>query len=91
MAFRFAPKDVPAVKQMIGKIAETAKNDPDKIAETINGVVARIKELTIEGKPTKVVLSIRIDADIVEAFKASGKGWQARINEALRRYLKLDG
>ncbi len=31
--------------------------------------------------------TIRFDADILEAFKAGGKGWQTRINDALRDWL----
>ena len=30
-------------------------------------------------------VTLRIDADVIEAFKAGGPGWQARINEALRK------
>lgn len=35
--------------------------------------------------PTKVPVSIRLDSDIVEHFRAGGAGWQTRLNEALRR------
>ncbi len=35
--------------------------------------------------------TIRFDADILEAFKASGKGWQTRINDALREHLETNG
>ena len=34
--------------------------------------------------PTKVPTKIRIDADVLEAYKAKGRGWQTRMNEALR-------
>jgi uncharacterized protein (DUF4415 family) len=30
-------------------------------------------------------ISIRLDADVIAKFKATGKGWQARMNEALRQ------
>jgi uncharacterized protein (DUF4415 family) len=33
----------------------------------------------------KVLLTLRLDPDIIEAFRATGPGWQARINEALRK------
>lgn len=33
-------------------------------------------------------INIRLDADIVGAFKASGAGWQTRLNNALREWLK---
>ena len=33
----------------------------------------------------KKQISIRLDAEVVDKFKATGKGWQARINKALRK------
>lgn len=33
----------------------------------------------------KVPVTIRLDAEIVDAFKATGPGWQTRMNDALRR------
>lgn len=36
---------------------------------------------------TKVFTAIRLDADLLETFKATGKGWQTRVNAALRQYL----
>lgn len=33
--------------------------------------------------PKKVPVSLRLDAEIVEAYKATGKGWQSRINDVL--------
>jgi uncharacterized protein (DUF4415 family) len=42
---------------------------------------------TRTGRPPsgKKVVSIRLDPDVIEKFKATGPGWQARINDALRR------
>jgi uncharacterized protein (DUF4415 family) len=37
----------------------------------------------------KKALKLRIDADIVEHFRATGPGWQTRINDTLRRAAKL--
>lgn len=40
------------------------------------------------GRPAgsaKQSISLRVDADVVERFKADGPGWQTRMNEALRR------
>jgi uncharacterized protein (DUF4415 family) len=36
---------------------------------------------------TKVFTAIRLDADLLGAFKATGKGWQTRVNAALRQYI----
>jgi len=33
----------------------------------------------------KVSVSIRLDPDVVAEFKATGPGWQSRINDVLRR------
>ena len=38
--------------------------------------------------PVKVPTTIRFDADLLDALKASGKGWQTRVNEAMREWLK---
>jgi uncharacterized protein (DUF4415 family) len=37
----------------------------------------------------KKALKLRIDADVVEHFRATGPGWQTRINDTLRRAAKL--
>ena len=41
--------------------------------------------------PTKQLVSLRIDQDVLEAFKASGSGWQRRMNDSLRKAMKLQG
>lgn len=33
----------------------------------------------------KISTTIRLDPDVVAHFKAEGRGWQSRINEALRK------
>ena len=38
--------------------------------------------------PLKVPTTIRFDADVLAALKASGKGWQTRVNGALREWVK---
>lgn len=35
-------------------------------------------------KPKKTQITLKIDADVLEAFKATGKGYQTRINSVLR-------
>jgi uncharacterized protein (DUF4415 family) len=36
----------------------------------------------------KEQVSVRYDADIIAAFRATGEGWQTRMNDALRTFLK---
>jgi uncharacterized protein (DUF4415 family) len=35
--------------------------------------------------PTKQLVSLRIDPDVLAKFKAGGEGWQSRMNAALRK------
>jgi uncharacterized protein (DUF4415 family) len=39
--------------------------------------------------PTKRAVSMRLDADVLDAYKATGDGWQSRINDDLRKVMKL--
>jgi hypothetical protein len=38
------------------------------------------------GSGTKTQVTLRLDTDVLESFKATGAGWQTRINEALRSW-----
>jgi len=40
---------------------------------------------------TKEPVKLRLDADVVAALRASGDGWQTRINDMLRASLALSG
>lgn len=40
------------------------------------------------GTGTKEQVAIRIDRDVLAAFRAGGAGWQTRMNDALREWLK---
>ena len=37
---------------------------------------------------TKQTIAIRLDPDVLEAFKATGPGWQTRMNQALREWIE---
>jgi uncharacterized protein (DUF4415 family) len=42
--------------------------------------------------PTKKLVSIRLSPDVLDAVRATGDGWQVRIDEALRaRFVREDG
>jgi uncharacterized protein (DUF4415 family) len=40
------------------------------------------------GSGKKVQVTLRIDEDIVTAFKAGGSGWQTRMNNELKKSMK---
>jgi uncharacterized protein (DUF4415 family) len=35
--------------------------------------------------PTKQQVTLRLDRDVLQRFRATGAGWQGRINEALKK------
>lgn len=53
------------------------------------------KQLKARGRPkaavTKEPVKLRLDADVLAALRASGEGWQTRINDTLRASLRLAG
>ena len=71
-------------------ITKAARSDPDALPYTdkewkkarVHARVGRPKS-----ESPKVFTGIRLDADVVDTFKATGKGWQTRINAALRDWL----
>lgn len=75
----------------------TAWTDPDDAPELTEAFFEEANEyvgekLVHRGRPkatsTKQALTLRYDADVIEAFKATGKGWQTRMNAALKDWLK---
>ncbi|MBF3771007.1 BrnA antitoxin family protein, partial [Burkholderia pseudomallei] len=36
----------------------------------------------------KTATTIRLDDDVLDAFKATGRGWQTRVNAVLKEWLK---
>jgi uncharacterized protein (DUF4415 family) len=74
-----ADPDAPeATDEQLAQARPFAEVFPD-LAESIRRARGRPK---VE-KPLQHV-SIRLDADVVAKFKATGKGWQSRINEVLK-------
>ncbi len=41
-----------------------------------------------QAAPTKVLTSVRLDADILEFFKSQGAGYQSKMNDVLKDWVK---
>lgn len=39
----------------------------------------------VQKSATKTPISLRVDADVLERYRATGPGWQGRMNDALRK------
>lgn len=71
--------------------------DPDDAPEITTTWVAEADlyagdKLVRRGRPpkdsTKVLTTLRLDPDVVAGLRATGSGWQTRVNDAMREWLK---
>ena len=62
----------------------------DLIAEVFGAEAAETVKRG-RGRPQKpdrkINQTLRLDADVVEAYRRVGRGWQVRINDVLRRHM----
>ncbi len=74
-------------------------DDPDDAPELLDEFF-RSGEIRIDGKlvrrgrpplgeQPKSSVTLRLDADVLEAYRALGRGWQSQINADLRKVRKL--
>lgn len=52
----------------------------------VKHIVRGILRQGLKPVPSKVSISLRVDADVLEWFKAQGPGYQTRINAVLRAF-----
>jgi len=62
--------------------------DPDAPEATAADLARARKPGRPPAAHTKMQLTVRYDRDVVEAFKAGGPGWQTRMNDVLRQWLR---
>ncbi len=68
------------------KIARAIAADPDAAPDLSSPVAGVTHRQGRSPKPdSKVSVTLRLDRDVVERFKATGAGWRTRINDALRK------
>ena len=82
---------LPTCKQD-AKILATAKSDPDAQPLTAAQLAAMVPLRSLRGRPKsesrKLLLSVRYSPEVVAYFKATGEGWQARMDRVLREYVE---
>src|SRR5208337_4972131 len=74
-----------------GEVRELTKADfraMRPLAEVVPELAELIRKRGERGpqkEPTKQQVTLRLDRDVVERFRATGAGWQKRINDVLRK------
>ena len=65
------------------EVAHAAASDPDSVPVDFDWSAAEVRIPMV-----KQAMSLRIDPDVLAFFKASGKGYQTRMNAVLRAYME---
>ncbi len=73
--------------------ADFARARPaSEVLPELFGTQAAQTMLKPRGRPRSEVvkerITIRFDADVLEAFRSTGKGWQTRMNDAMRDWVR---
>jgi uncharacterized protein (DUF4415 family) len=83
------PKLIRPTDSEDAKITAAALADPDNLPLT-DAELSQFKR--VRGRPLgsgkKEQVTLRLDVQILEQFKATGSGWQTRINDALLDWAK---
>src|SRR5712691_6602927 len=87
-----AKLDATTDEDIARQIAEDPDTAPELTDEWFDKAELRVGDKVIRrGRPPvdapKKLVSLRLDRDVIERFRASGSGWQSRINAALRKHL----
>jgi uncharacterized protein (DUF4415 family) len=62
---------------------------PTALGPIVEKPQAQVADVYTASKAGKSAISIRLDTDLIEALRATGSGWQTRVNDILRQHLKL--
>lgn len=75
-----------------GEVRELTTEDLQQFKPAAEVLPATLlKKLGVRGQqkaPIKERITIRLSHDVVDAFRATGDGWQSRIDTALKTYLQ---
>lgn len=73
------------------RIMAAAKKDPDAQPLTEKQLKAMVPMKLLRGRPKsenkKLLVSVRYSQEVIEYFRDTGEGWQARMDEVLRKYV----
>ena len=65
-----------------GRVAAAPGHPEAEVRHIVRGIVRR----GLRPQPPKAAISLRIEQDVLEWFKAQGTGYQTRINAVLRAF-----
>lgn len=82
---------MPTVEE-VKAITAAARSDPDAQPLTPKQLKSMRPIQAVRGRPKserkKLLVSVRYSQEVVEFFKSTGEGWQARMDGVLRQYVE---
>jgi uncharacterized protein (DUF4415 family) len=73
-------------------ITAAAESEPDALPLTDEQMSAMVPIRVLRGRPKlankKQLVSIRYSPEVINYFRASGAGWQARMDAVLKQYVE---
>ena len=85
------PSIVPPTPEEDAAILAAAQADPDAQPLTEAQLAAMVPLRSLRGRPKaetkKLLLSVRYSPEVVAFFKATGEGWQSRMDKVLKEYV----
>ncbi|WP_410686094.1 BrnA antitoxin family protein [Avibacterium paragallinarum] len=81
--------DIPLTDEELAQFRPVAEVMPAAFTKMVFEHTEAIKKSRGKQKaPTKQAVSLRLSPEVITAFKATGKGWQSRINDTLLKAIK---
>lgn len=85
------PAIVPSTPEEDTAIVAAASSNPDAQPLTDEQRAAMVPLRSLRGRPKsdskKLLVSVRYSPEVVAYFKATGEGWQSRMDSVLREYV----
>ena len=95
--FKLTDSEEAALQKQIAADDDAQEANDDDLAQAkpfsevfpdLMETIRRGRGRTAVANPRKQI-SLRLDGDVIDKFKSTGKGWQGRLNDALRKVVGL--
>ena len=88
------PIQIPSVAED-REITAAAKSDPDAQPLSATQLAAMVPARALRGRPPlankKQLVSVRYSPEVIDFFRSTGEGWQARMDGVLKQYIETQG
>jgi uncharacterized protein (DUF4415 family) len=72
-------------EESLGKLRSVATSHPELVKACQEGT---LKRRGPQRTPTKVLISMRYSQEVLDFFRATGPGWQTKMDEALKQWIQ---